>query len=46
MEFWKSMSEVKQRMLPYCELDVITLSQVFLKPWNKGLIGEDHIIHI
>lgn len=34
------------RIVTYCELDVITLSQVFLRLRNEQLLREDEIIHI
>ncbi len=34
------------RIVAYCELDVITLAQVFLRLRNDQLLPEDQIIHI
>ncbi|TFG75055.1 MAG: 3'-5' exonuclease [Flavobacteriales bacterium] len=34
------------RIVTYCELDVITLAQVFLRLRNDALLREDEIIHI
>ncbi|MBT8291788.1 MAG: 3'-5' exonuclease, partial [Eudoraea sp.] len=34
------------RIVAYCELDVITLAQVFLRLRNEQLLHEDDIIHI
>ena len=34
------------RIVAYCELDVITLAQVFLRLRNEQLLREDQIIHI
>jgi hypothetical protein len=34
------------RIVMYCELDVITLAQVFLRLRNEQLLQEDDIIHI
>jgi hypothetical protein len=34
------------RIVAYCELDVITLAQVFLRLRNDELLREDQIIHI
>jgi hypothetical protein len=34
------------RIVAYCELDVITLAQVFLRLRNETLLQEDQIIHI
>jgi len=34
------------RIVTYCELDVITLAQVFLRLRNEQLLQEDDIIHI
>ena len=34
------------RIVSYCELDVITLAQVFLRMRNEGLLREDDIVHI
>jgi len=34
------------RIVAYCELDVITLAQVFLRLRNEQLLPEDQIIHI
>ncbi|WP_297693321.1 3'-5' exonuclease [uncultured Eudoraea sp.] len=34
------------RIVAYCELDVITLAQVFLRLRNEQLLQEDDIIHI
>jgi predicted methyltransferase len=31
------------RIVTYCELDVITLAQVFLKMRNEGLLTEEEI---
>ncbi len=34
------------RIAKYCELDVITTAQVFLKPRGEQLLSEDKIIQI
>ena len=34
------------RIVTYCELDVITLAQVFLRLRNDDLLTEDQIFHI
>ena len=34
------------RIVAYCELDVITLAQVFLRLRNDELLTEDQIFHI
>ena len=34
------------RIVAYCELDVITLAQVFIRLRNEHLLREDEIIHI
>ena len=35
-----------ERIVNYCELDVITLAQVFLRMRNEELLGEDEIIYV
>ena len=34
------------RIIKYCELDVVTLAQVFLKLRNEELLTEDEILHV
>ena len=34
------------RIIKYCELDVITLAQVFLKLRNEELLAEDEIVNV
>ncbi len=34
------------RIVAYCELDVITLAQVFLRLRNDDLLTEDQIFHV
>jgi hypothetical protein len=35
-----------ERIIHYCERDVITVAQVFLKLRNEELLTEDHIVYI
>jgi hypothetical protein len=35
-----------ERIVQYCEQDVITVAQVFLKLRNEELLAEDHIVYI
>lgn len=35
-----------ERIVQYCEQDVITVAQVFLKLRNEELLTEDHIVYI
>ena len=35
-----------ERIVKYCERDVVTVAQVFLRLRNEGLLAEDEIIHI
>ena len=35
-----------ERIVKYCERDVVTVAQVFLRLRNEGLLQEDDIIHI
>lgn len=34
------------RIIKYCEQDVITVAQVFLRLRNEGLLAEDQIVHV
>jgi hypothetical protein len=34
------------RIIKYCERDVITVAQVFLRLRNEGLLAEDQIVHV
>jgi hypothetical protein len=35
-----------KRIVKYCERDVVTVAQVFLRLRNEELLAEDEIIHI
>ena len=35
-----------ERIVKYCERDVVTVAQVFLRLRNEGLLKEEQIIHI
>jgi hypothetical protein len=35
-----------ERIIHYCERDVITVAQVFLRLCNDALLTEDQILHI
>jgi hypothetical protein len=35
-----------ERIVQYCERDVVTVAQVFLKLRNEELLTEDHIVYI
>ena len=35
-----------ERIVHYCERDVITVAQIFLRLRNEELLSEDQIIHI
>lgn len=34
------------RIVAYCELDVITIGQIFLRLRNEDLLGKDEIKHV
>ena len=34
------------RIVKYCERDVVTVAQVFLRLRNEGLLAEDQIVHV
>lgn len=35
-----------ERIIHYCERDVVTVAQVFLRLRNEGLLKEEQIIHV
>ena len=35
-----------ERIVKYCERDVVTVAQVFLRLRNEGLLAEDQIVHV
>jgi len=35
-----------ERIARYCELDVVTTAQVFLRLRNEGLLNEDEIVYV
>jgi predicted methyltransferase len=35
-----------ERIVQYCERDVVTVAQVFLRLRNEGLLDEDQIVHV
>ena len=35
-----------ERIVKYCERDVVTVAQVFLRLRNEGLLREDQIVHV
>jgi len=35
-----------ERIVQYCERDVVTVAQVFLRPGNEGLLAEDQTVHV
>jgi predicted methyltransferase len=35
-----------ERIVHYCERDVLTVAQVFLRLRNQGLLAEDEIVHV
>ena len=34
------------RIIKYCEQDVITVAQIILRLRNEGLLGEDEIVYV
>ena len=35
-----------ERIVHYCERDVVTVAQVFLRLRNEDLLAEDQIVHV
>jgi predicted methyltransferase len=35
-----------ERIVQYCERDVVTVAQVFLRLRNEGLLAEDQMVHV
>ena len=35
-----------ERIVQYCERDVVTVAQVFLRLRNEELLAEDQIVHV